>query len=127
MIERLSTLFMTPPQRMKAEIRRLQAQAEEKPLPKEQYLPLYHTYQALSPADKQRVLPTLTQLRERMGAQLLAEKGMEALLQSSPKTLKQQHQRYTLFHAHFTTLSKSKQREYYPTLIHLRWELERGR
>ena len=118
---------MTPSQRVRQEIKRLQLHVEEKPLGKNQYLSLYHDYQALSPADRQRVLLSLTQLRERMEDQLIAEKRIEELLHSSPKTMKQQCQRYTLMHAHFTKLSRSKQKEYYSSLINLRRELERGR
>ncbi len=118
---------MTPSQRVREEIKRLHVHTEEEPLAKSQYISLYRHYQALSSADRQRILPALTQLRERMEDQLIAEKRVEELVQSSPKTMKQRHQTYTLVHAQFAKLSKQKQKAYYPTLIHLRRELERGR
>jgi hypothetical protein len=117
------------PNRMRRRLKRLNPMLSEESseLLKEEYKGIYGLYLKLSEGHKQNFYTKVTQLRDKIEDQLKAEKRVQDLLQKSTKSgLDERKKMYMEVYNNYLKLPAKSQQKYYPSIVNLREQLERG-
>ena len=118
-----------PPNRLRSKLVQLGPLLSEEPAEKlkENYLEIYSLYLKLSETHKQNFYGRIEKLRQTIEEQLKIEKKLEELFQKiTTLDLPQQKQVYLEIYQYYQKLPQKMQGYYYPQIIQLREQLEKG-
>ena len=94
---------------------------------KDNYLDIYNIYMKLSEKHKSNFYTKVTKLREKIEEQMKAEKKIQELVQKSNSGgVEERKAVYLEMHQNYQKLPKEIQQKYYPDIVNLREQLERG-
>ena len=94
---------------------------------KNSYLDIYNLYLRLSEKHKSNFYTKITKLREKIEEQMKAEKRIQELIpKSNFGGVEERKAVYLEMHQNYQKLPKEVQHKYYPDIVNLREQLERG-
>lgn len=94
---------------------------------KERYIAIYNLYLKLSETQKQNFYGRITTIREKLEEQLKAETKMGELLQRAESSMTERRKNYNFMYENFQKLPQKVQQQYYPQVIALKQQLEKGK